>query len=395
MVKNKHLTLSERIEIYECLCKGMSFKDIARRVEKDPTTISKEVRKHLVVRRSETRLPSSQACPRLLSAPYVCNGCSRRYKICKYDKQIYEAPHADREYRKLLSESREGIALNKQEFYRMDEFVSEKLKQGQHIYHIVNSAKDKVPFHISSIYRYINKGYMSVNRIDLPRAVKFKPRKISSKDIYVPKRLKTGRTYDDFLEYISDNDISSYIEMDTVEGRKGGKCILTLNFNVCNFMVGFLLDHKAAYDVTAKLNALKERFHAQGISFTDIFPLILTDNGSEFSDVNSIEYDPFSDSYLRLFFCDPYVSSQKPRVEKNHTLLRDILPKGSSFDSLSQEKLNIIFSHVNAVRRKILYGKSPFEMFTFIYGNKITSLLEISHISPEEVIQSPLLLKNI
>lgn len=395
MAKNKHLTFSERLEINECLDKGMTFKDIAKRIGKDPTTVSKEVKKHLVVKNAPTKLIPPQVCPKLLKAPYVCNGCNRKHRLCKYDKQIYEAPHANREYRNLLRESREGIALNKEEFYRMDEVVTKRVKQGQHIYHIVNSEQENIPYHISSIYRYINKGYMSFGRIDLPRAVKFRPRKSERKEDYIPKKAKEGRTYHDFLEYIHDNGISSYVEMDTVEGTKGGKCILTLYFTLTNFMKGILLDSKAAYEVTGKLNALKHKLHAANVSFNDIFPLILTDNGSEFSDINGIEYDPFSDSYSRLFFCDPYVSSQKPGVEKNHTLLRDILVKGSSFDNLSQPQLDIIFSHVNSVRRKVLNGKSPYEMFSFIFGNKITSLLNITQIEDKEVIQSPMLLRYI
>ena len=44
--KNKHMTLDDRIEIQECLNKGMTFKAIGQRVGKDQTTISKEVKLH-------------------------------------------------------------------------------------------------------------------------------------------------------------------------------------------------------------------------------------------------------------------------------------------------------------------------------------------------------------
>ena len=48
--KNKHMELEDRIEIQECLCKGMNFKSIAQRIGKDPTTISKEVKLHATSR---------------------------------------------------------------------------------------------------------------------------------------------------------------------------------------------------------------------------------------------------------------------------------------------------------------------------------------------------------
>jgi len=50
--KNKHLTLAERIEIQSCLDKQMTFKAIGKHIEKDQTTVSKEIKKHLELRDS-------------------------------------------------------------------------------------------------------------------------------------------------------------------------------------------------------------------------------------------------------------------------------------------------------------------------------------------------------
>ncbi|HEL0728619.1 TPA: IS30 family transposase, partial [Streptococcus equi subsp. zooepidemicus] len=95
---------------------------------------------------------------------------------------------------------------------------------------------------------------------------------------------------------------------------------------------------------------------------------------------------------LKLFFCDPNRSDQKARIEKNHTFLRDILPKGTSFDNLTQDDINLVCSHVNGVRRHALNGKSAYELFTFTYGKDIAILLGITKIDPEDVLQSPRLL---
>ena len=95
-----------------------------------------------------------------------------------------------------------------------------------------------------------------------------------------------------------------------------------------------------------------------------------------------------------LYFCDPYRSCQKPKVEKNHSLFRDIVPKGESFDGFTQETVNLIFSNVNGVKRKSLNGKSPYDMFVFTYGEKIASMLGISFVPDNEVVQSPMLLSR-
>lgn len=393
--KNKHLTLDDRTEIKGCLDHGMTFKAIAARVGKDPTTISKEVRKHAVVQVSTMTLHgpdgSVLACPKLMKAPFVCNGCPSRYHCC-YEKRYYVATKAQDEYRSLLSTAREGIPLNKEAFYRADEIITTCVMQGQHIYHITQT--HNLGMSKSTIYRHIQKGYLSVGRMNLPRAVKFKLRKKKPKDS-IPSSLKVGRAYEDFLAYIQENDIADWVEMDTVIGKIGGKVILTMDFTFCNFMFGLLLDNKTAFETASKITALKTRLTAANVAFGDTFPVILTDNGSEFANVFAVENDLNGAKECNLYFCHPYRSSEKPHVEKNHTLFRDIVPKGTSFDNFTQDDVNLIFSHVNAVKRKRLHGRSPYEMFCFTYGTKLAELLGIQHIEPEKVIQSPALLQYI
>jgi IS30 family transposase len=211
---------------------------------------------------------------------------------------------------------------------------------------------------------------------------------------FVPKAVKEGRTYTDFLNFINEGSIKSWVEMDTVVGRIGGKVIQTFDFTFCNFMFGLLLDNKTAAEVTLKIRVLKESLLSGGVRFGYILPLLLTDNGGEFSNVAAFTQALDGTHEANLFFCDPYQSSQKPKVEKNHTLFRDIVPKGESFDHFSQDTVNMIFSHVNSIKRKSLNGKTPFEMFSFMYGDNVASLLGISAIPAADVVQSPILLKN-
>ena len=137
----------------------------------------------------------------------------------------------------------------------------------------------------------------------------------------------------------------------------------------------------------------KKRLSAAGFSFGEIFPLILTDNGGEFTNVSAFENDLDGNRETRMFFCEPNAPYEKPHIEKNHTLFRDIVPSGTSFDDFTQDTVNLIFSHVNAVKRKNFNGKSAYDMFVFTYSEKLANALGISYISPEDVIQSPKLLK--
>ena len=386
MTKHKHLTLSDRNDIQLGLERGETFKAIGQSILKDPTTVSKEVKRNRQVRESTCHnLP----CTLLDKAPFVCNGCPKRSQNCGYQKIFYLAKQAQKQYEQTLVEAREGTPLNSQTFWDMDKIISEGVKKGQHIYHILKTHNLDVSS--STVYRHIRKGYLSIAPIDLARAVKFKERR-KSKLPSIPKEAKKGRSYEDFLNYLALKQLNSWLEMDTVMGRMGGKVLLTFNLSFCNFIFARLLDNKTALEVTKHLYDIKNTLHQADKDFFQLFPVILTDNGGEFARVDDIEMDVRGES--KLFFCDPNRSDQKGRIEKNHTLIRDILPKETSFDNLTQEDINLVCSHVNSVKRAALNGKSAYELFEFTYGEEISKLLGISKIPAEDVCQSSTLLQH-
>ena len=386
MTKHKHLTLSDRNDIQLGLECGETFKAIGQLILKDSTTVSKEVKRNKQIRDSTS---NNLPCPLLDKAPFVCNGCPKRRQNCGYQKIFYLAKQAQKQYEQTLVEAREGTPLKSKTFWDMDKVISDGVKKGQHIYHILKTHNLDVSS--STIYRHIRKGYLSIAPIDLARAVKFKERR-KSKLPSIPKEAKKGRSYEDFLNYLALKQLNSWLEMDTVMGRIGGKVLLTFNLSFCNFIFARLLDNKTALEVTKHLYDIKNTLHQADKDFCQLFPVILTDNGGEFARVDDIEMDVRGES--KLFFCDPNRSDQKGRIEKNHTLIRDILPKGTSFDNLTQEDINLICSHVNSVKRAALNGKSAYELFTFTYGEEISKLLGISKIPAEDVCQSSKLLQH-
>lgn len=396
--KNKHLTLDDRLSIETGLKEGRTFKAIALSLGKDPTTISKEVLRHLIVSptsvaridRDGNPLPPVP-CPKLLRAPYVCHCCEHVHRRCPHNKHYYNARSAHKAYEALRSSSREGIPLNKERFYEIDRILSDRIASGQHLYHILQT--EDLGISKSTVYRHLHKGYLSISPLDLPRVVKFKPRK-KKREPSIPKDLKDGRSYRDFLSFLEEQQLPSWVELDTVIGEIGGKTIMTFDFTFCNFMFGLLLDHKTSAAASTGIRTLKALLADNGFDFGDIFPVLLTDNGGEFADVFSFEQDLQGQPQTKLFFCDPMRSSQKARVEKNHTLFRDLVPKGESFNAFSQHTVNLIFSHVNCVCRKSLNGKTPYEMFSFTFGQRLAQLLGITCVPAEKVIQSPLLQKQ-
>ena len=154
--------------------------------------------------------------------------------------------------------------------------------------------------------------------------------------------------------------------MDTVIGRIDGKVLLTFNVSSCNFLFARLLDNKTAAQFVEHLNRIKLNLLKNTLAFSSLFPIVLTDNGGEFTDISSIESD--NENHCHLFFCEPNRSDQKARIEKNHILIHDYFPKGTSFDEYTQEDINHTVSHLNGIKRQSLNNKSAYECFTFMFG---------------------------
>ena len=264
-------------------------------------------------------------------------------------------------------------------------------EKNQSISHIYATHPDEI---FLSMYNYINLGVFSVRNIDLKRKVKYKKRKESNATkVRRETAIRKGRTYKDYLEYMSKNPDASVVEMDTVEGIKGGKVFLTILFRNSRFMLIFLMDNKNMECVNQKFELLQNMFGKE--LYSKIFEVVLTDNGSEFFNPTAIEkYLDSGKIVSRVFYCDPNASWQKGAIEKNHEFIRYVLPKGSSFDELNQETINILMSNINNTCRDILNGNTPFEVVKQILSDELIEKTGNIKIEPTEVNLSPNLLKR-
>lgn len=412
---NKHLTYEEREYIEIGLSKGRNFGEIAKDLNKHRTTVMREVQRYKFEKvpssfnnsknrckhkfeckrfdcDSKAKCYEEDICYKLTKPPYVCNSCERK-SVCRKVKYYYYAKFANNQYEELLSESRLGINLSKEEIYELDKLISPLLKERkQSISHIYANHPDEIWFSKTTMYKYINLGIFKFKNIDLPRKVKYKKRKINNS-----RRRETviriGRTYEDFKEYTSKYPEASVVEMDTVEGVKGGKVFLTLLFRKSKFMLIFLLNEKTSEAVSEKFKEIQNILGKD--LYKKAFEVILTDNGSEFFEPLNIEkIEDCEDACVHVFYCDPSASWQKGAIEKNHEYIRYVLPKGTSFDELTQEKANILASNINSTSRDSLSGKTPYEAVQIILNKEIIEKFEIINVSPDKVSLSPSLLKE-
>ena len=421
MCNNKHLTLDDRLIIERELLFNSSFKKIAKLINKDCTTISKEVRNHIMYRNSGAvgrpffdcvnRYNCShkikgvrcntktcphykkEVCDRLSKPPYVCNGCLKR-NICTLSKQLYDAAYANREYKENLIETRSGIVINQNEINNLNQILVPLISErGQSIHQAYINNPNKIMYSEKTLYKIIDLGLLEVRNIDLPRKVRFKQRVKNNTTYKIDKECLTGRTYEDFIDYLNNNLDTSIVQMDTVIGKQGGKCLLTIHFVNTSFMLAFLREHNDAQSVIDIFNNIQKILTIA--KFKELFPLILTDNGSEFSNPTEIEFDmKTGELRTQIFYCHPSSPFEKGSCEVNHELLRRILPKGTSFDNLTQEDINLIMSHINSYKRKKLNNESPHSVFSKLYGEDTINKLGIIEIEPNEVSLSQKLIKK-
>lgn len=423
----KHLTLDDRICIAASLDKGESFKSIALSLGKDCTTISKEVRNHLIFKKTGAQGRAFNACrlryncdrhhlcrscirsgrriycwscqycnkncpdfleekcSALAKPPYVCNGC-KNLKTCSLEKCFYQARYADDEYRKTLSDSRQGLSLSEREIRRLDSIISPLIMKGQSPHHICVSNRDSIMVSESTIYRLFSYNAFTARNIDLPRKVRYSARK-ARKHSKVDPACRNGRTYQDYLNFMAEHPDLPVVEMDSVEGCKGGKVLLTLHFVKAEFMAAFLRDANDSQSVLDIFDRLYLELRPD--IFQEVFPVILTDNGSEFSNPSAIEFDRQGNRRTHIFYCEPSAPEQKGSAERNHELLRYCIPKGTSLDDFTQEMISHMMDNVNSLTRRSLGDKCPYDALSFLHGPQLPALLGCRRIPANDVQLTP------
>ena len=146
----------------------------------------------------------------------------------------------------------------------------------------------------STLYRLVVYNVFTARNIDLPRKVRYSRRR-KRKDFKVDKACRIGRTYNDYITYCSQHPDLPVTQMDSVEGKKGGKVLLTIHFVKAELMLAFLRDSNDSQSVLDIFDRLYLELRPD--IFMSIIPLVLTDNGSEFSNPKAIESE---DTYFLL-----------------------------------------------------------------------------------------------
>jgi IS30 family transposase len=438
---HKHLTTTQRIKIEKGLLDGNTFAAIARAIDKHPSTVAKEVKKYryfpkrnlpvdkdlqctffkscqmrflceekdcirpcklcydtrLRMRKCSLICPDYQerSCPKIHKAPFVCNGC-HKVKRCEMQHALYSAQQADESSHKLLISCRDGINQSPADIAILDELISPLLKQGQSMAHIYAHHGHEIPCSRRTLYNYIDKGVFEAKNIDMRRRVryKYKERKKGTRISLSAREFRINRTYEDFSSFMKNAPDTRVVELDTVEGGRGNgnQVFMTMLFRNCSLMLIFVLPEKTQECVIEVLDTLSDRLGIK--TFKELFPVILTDNGTEFQYPKRMECDANDEIRTKVYYCNPNSSWQKGMLEKNHEYIRYVIPKGQSLDPYTFKDATLLMNHINSEARDSLNGCTPFKLSLMLLNNKLHKLLKLVEIPPDEVTLHPSLLKK-
>ena len=433
-----HLSIDDRRMILEGICEGKNQKQIADSIGVAKTTITREILKHRKFFENH-RLQNDRCafvescdikhlckdmkcatkcknckfgknchslcaqykkrkCNKTDKFPYVCNGC-KQMKICQLDFWKYNPDTANTEAETTLVNSRRGINMSEEEFAKLDATLLAGTQKGQSVEHIVTT--NNIAVSPGTVRNYIKQGITTVKRIDMPRAVTYKPRQknVSKEQQENSRKAKIGRDYSAFLNYANNVPFLFFTQIDTVEGGKSQKSkvrLLTLIVVRAKLFYCILLPDGTSKSVKKAFDDLYKKLGHDDFKF--LFGVILTDNGREFSSPVDIEIDSETGrARSKVFFCNPYTYWEKGAIEASHELLRRIVPKGSDLSNLNDEKVKLINDHINSYIRDCIDLKSAYDNFIDSFGDKAANILKklnIDRIEPKDVILHPSLIKS-
>lgn len=370
----KHLTLEQRKVISNGISRNYKLKEIAETIGFDPTSISKEVKRN---RDSISIGKNITNCKKISRWPYVCTGCNKKYNNqCFFTKYKYDANSAQNKADINLIASRKGLDIDSEDFKKLDKIIKNGIDNKKSIYQITIENKNEIDKSITTIYRYINNGYLTTKKIDLPYAVTYKKRKHKDKYDYSNNNIdRTGHTYLDYLAYLHKHPGTYVWQLDFLGSIKTDtNNILSFILPNLQFVLLDLIKNPNREKVVAFFDDLEERIGTD--AFIELIPVILTDRDANFTDINGICFSKITgEERCKLFFCDPYVSSQKPNVENMNKQLRLFFPKGKTIDTYKKQNIKNINETLLNRPLKSLDSYTPREAFIKVFDEELFTKL--------------------
>lgn len=379
----KKLSIDERMFIQACLHKELNITEIAKRLNRNKSTISRELSRHFRL----VEGPQRRYCSKI-NQVIVCNRCVSK-RTCLFNKRYYDFKEANDKTERLRSESKRYTRLSKDKIKIIDDILLDEvrnLKQSLHHVYVANPSLKNICSE-RTIRRLIYRHEVSIKPHELRKYVVFKheynytpTKRILIKDLSVI----VGRQYSDYLNYTNRHKSLNVAQYDSIIGQKTDyKALLTITLVKYNFQFGIVYYKDNPKDLVSKIKALFSKIGNDNVK--RIFPINLSDNGIEFSNFNEIEYDVNGEKICRTYFTRPYKATDKPICEREHEYVRYFIPKGRSLNRLTQSHANYMFSQIASFVRKGQHDSTPYDLVRRRFGQEFLDSIGIQRIDKKKV----------
>ena len=432
---NKNLSILEigNIEFY--LNEGKGYSEIGRLLNKNESTIRKEIKKYssyfgsqrkcsnclnkdnchqkYLCEKIPDRIKCSQCkfcsyavkvcpnykvnidCELLKKNHHVCNSCEY-YLKCKNVKIKYHAGTAIKMHNAVQRVSRIGTKVDSfpQEF---KDYLSKLIKNGISPEVIMNTLPNKFSMFkvsIPTLYSWVDKGLLDCCNLHLRNKVsRVRYGTNTVRKNTVKGHQLNGRSIEDLSEEERLNRPLGFVELDTVEGIKGGELLFTILFPCFSLMLAFKIKNKTQEEIGRILDMLEDKLDSY---FYILFRKGIPDNGVEFLNFSLLERSIHKDLNKRMevHYTHTYASYEKPHIENNHILLRWLIQKDYDITLLSSDDILDIINRLNNYPRPKKGFKTPIQLLEDELGNFILDLLDLHHIPIDQLNMKDMIIKN-
>lgn len=317
-----HLTQEERYVISHLTCAGFSLREIARRINRHHTTVSRELNRN--------------------GPEYDCTIYWYDWTHPKALKRCHKARHHRRR-------SNQGLVNYVERRLKDDwspEVIAEKLKTDY-------PDDDKMRVSHETIYRWIyldaKGGGTLYHHLRRRRKNRRRQKRYCAGRRFIPGRVSIAER----PAIVDSRERFGDWEGDTIEGKKSTGYIATHVERKSRYLLAAKLANKKAESLTIQSTRAFWRIPKK------MRQTLTVDNGKEFSRFKELE----NKTGLTVYFADPYAAWQRGTNENTNGLLRQYFPKGTDFRKITEEDLAFVVKKLNYRPRKCLNYQSPHEVF--------------------------------
>ncbi len=337
--KNEHLNYEERKIIERMRREGVGKGEIARILQRDKSTIKREIKRGSVTQRRRNKYESKNPN--------------------KPEYNEYSAYFADVGQRAYEANRQNCGAKNKvTSCSELVEYVEEKILGEEKWspdaaigYAKANKLFPEQSFTTKTFYNWIDDGLVKVKSIDLLLKVRRKPRKPRKE-----RKKKLGKSIDERPAEAESREVFGHWEGDGIVGKGQQGHLITLVERKLGIGLLWNVGSREQEKIVGIVEGLQKEY---GQYFSSIFKSITLDNGSEFSDSAGIE----KDGRTAVYYAHPYSSFERGTNENWNGLVRRFIPKGSSFDKLTDMNIRRIQHYINTLPRKRFGYRTPLDLW--------------------------------